>query len=164
MKRFLCLVICVMCLLVGCAPREEHLLARFREGFVAECAGVCGGVSFTALFEAAPLTEAGLLPLTVTFYAPKALEGTVLTRRADGSVSLALDGMEVEAGLLGLRRILDAFPATGEISDVTVSPEGHTVVNGTDFSVHFLADGTPLSVRCGAVQLQVVRWEASPQS
>lgn len=159
MKRFWCLVICVVCLLVGCAPEERHLLARFREGFVAECAGEYNGVCFSALFEAAPLTEAGVLPLTVTFYAPEALTGTVLARSAEGAVSFSLDGMQVDEGIKGLVRLLDVFPTDGEISGVTVSKEGHTVVNGANFCAKFLADGTPLEVTGAGISLQILRWE-----
>jgi len=160
MKRFGCFIMCGILLLVGCAGREVHPLCRFREGFAAECAGEYNGVCFSALFEAAPLTEAGVLPLTVTFYAPAALSGTVLARSAEGVTSLSLDGMQVDEGITELARLLDAFPTDGEISGVRTSKEGHTVVNGVDFSAKFLADGTPLEVTGAGIRLQILRWES----
>ena len=157
MKRFWCLLLCAVLFFSACG-RHGDPLACFRRGFAAEVTGLWRGVRFAARFEAEPVTEAGVLPLTVTFYAPEGLAGAVLRRDAAGKISLTVADMTTRDGLAGFERMIALLPVGGEISRITVSENGQTVVQGADFCLRLQADGTPLSVTCGEDILQFLDW------
>jgi hypothetical protein len=99
----------------------------------------------------------GAREVTVTFYAPSEIKGTVLRQAADGTVTLTAGELTLSTDAFG--EIFKLFPATGEIDEVTLTDAGHTALSGKGFSLTFLSDGTPYRAECGALSATVVRFE-----
>ena len=157
-------VLCVAVLvlwgsLCGCAAEADYF-APFRGGFAAEVTGEMNGQPFSALLEAAPLPEEGERAVTVTFYAPEGLSGTVGGRRADGSLFLIAGRVTLGAEAAGLVPLLDLFPVTDAVESVTLTEAGHTRITASGTTVDLLPDGTPHALQTPTVTATVIRWEA----
>ena len=147
--------------LAGCEKAEADPLAVFRGGFSADVVGELNGTAFSAVVKADAVTETGVLPLTVTFYAPSGLSGTVLSRDTEGRVCLS-------AGDLTLQSLKNAdfsaffslFPTVGEVTEVELDQSGLTRVIFGGGSLLLLPDGTPHTVECAAGWLRVLSWES----
>lgn len=150
------LLLAAFLLLSGCA-RHTDWFAPFRGAFEAEIEGKWHDVAFSASIKAEKAPEEGAREVTVTFYAPNAWRDTVLTQASDGKVTLTVGELSVSGE--SFAEIFSLFPATGEVTAVSLDEEGHTVVTGEDFSLTFLADGTPYRAECGALSATVVRFE-----
>ena len=143
----------------GCAAQGDYF-DLFRGGFSAELKGELNGVAFSALLVATPVDENGARALTVTFYAPQGLLGTVAHRAADGGVTLSVgDVVLADAAAKGLAPLFDLFPTTGEVRQVSITEEGYTKVEGDGFALTFLPDGTPIRAAGVQITADVVRFE-----
>ncbi len=162
MRGRICLLGVLFCLLLGgCAPREGDYFAPFAVAFAADVQGSWNNVEFGAQVCATPLDAAGAREMTVTFYAPSGLCGTVLTSRADGSLSLCAGEISLPLSAYaaeGYAALLALFPTAGEVQ--TLSREGeNTRVAGAGFSLLFSPDGVPLELSAGAAHVRVIAWE-----
>ena len=160
MKKFLCacLTLSLLLLLLAC-NKGGDCFSVLRPAFFADISGELHGVAFSATVEAAAATPDAPRPLTLTFYAPSSLCGTVLRRDAEGGITLEVEGLSLTGGTGGFEPLLALFPTEGEIREITLTDEGHTLVRGESFLLEFLADGTPTRVENSAVSATVVRFE-----
>ena len=162
MKIFCRLLTLMLALLLcaSCAPRKQDWFATFRQGFTAEVTGELCGERISARISAEAVTAEGVLPLTVTFYAPKALEGALLVRDATGNVWLECYGMVLREGLGGLPDLLRCIPYEGAIDAVSLNEAGHTEVQSGEAVAEYLSDGTPYRLLFGdTVSLTVLDWQ-----
>lgn len=160
MRKFTsCAVFCLLAvLLVGCAPKPD-IFAPFCEAYFAEVSGELYGMSFSATVEMAKDTDEGVRAATVTFYAPDVLKGTTVTRNGAGEITVLSGGVSLpDAGGIGAA-LFSLFPTAGEITESTLTDEGHTYICGEGFSLTLLSDGTPVEIKTEAVSAAVVRWE-----
>lgn len=158
--RILCCLLCavLLCtLFVGCTPHTDHL-APLRGGFSADVSGEMNGVAFSALVESVMAAD-GAKTLTLTFYAPTALADTAVKRAPDGAIAYLAGEVTVAGVPDGILPLFDLFDPTGEVADVALTEEGHTLVTGDGFSVTFLADGTPYLLENDKARVTVVRFE-----
>ena len=153
-----CFLLCAVLLLGACAPNAGETLDVFERGFSCEVAGECNGVGFAARYEVAPVCCDGVMPLTVIFYAPEALEGTRLCRGADGAVMLCVGEMTATMGADAFAPLLNAFGDFGGIRRIAVSKEGQTVLECGNATVTFGADGTPLRLQREGLTLDITAW------
>lgn len=165
--RSVCALFLVFLLPLGtCACRKnEDFFDVFRGGFTAEISGSLDALAFAGVLVAEPagFAEDGTpLPFagTFTFYAPESLSGTVLTRTADGALSAASGSLTVpltpESDFAALFAL---FPVSGDVSDVTLSAEGHTELSGDGFSLSFLSTGEPIAASASTLTAKVIRFE-----
>ena len=161
LKRALCvLVLALLAVFAGCSTPKSDFFDAFRAGYVAEVAGTLYGIEFSAKIEMGAVGEGAGAPATITVYAPEEILGTVITRTADGAITLrcgdvvAGDMGGVGAALLGL------FPTSGKVSKTEVSDEGRTRVVLEGMEIEFLSDGTPYAVKTGELNVIVVQWQA----
>ena len=145
--------------LCGCESAKGNYFAPFAKGYTAEIRGTFRGIAFEAeLTCEAPAPEGGRAA-TLTFYAPESLAGTVVSRAADGTLSLSSGGLTVATEAAeGYRPLLEIFPATGEVTGVAVTENGNTRVSGAGFSVDFRPDGSPAAAENSAASVVVVRF------
>ena len=114
-------------------------------------------MEFSAELAAQPQDAQGARVMTLTFYAPDTLAGTVLTRDISGQISMAIDGISLPLGAVaaqGYGALFALFPTDGAVTDVT-QEEGGTRVKGADFSLLFAADGTPLAAENATACVQI---------
>jgi hypothetical protein len=157
--RLLTLMLALL-LCASCAPRKQDWFATFRQGFTAEVTGELCGEQIAARVVAEAVAAEGVLPLTVTFYAPKALEGAALMRDAAGDVRLQYGDMALREGLGRLTVLLDCFPTAGAIDAVSLNEAGHTEVRCGETVAEYLSDGTPFRLLWGdTVSLTVLDWQ-----
>jgi len=151
--------------LVGCAP-ERDLLAPFRGAFCAEVEGTLDSVSFSARIEAEAAEPGGARAVTVTFYAPETLCGTVVAQDRDGRQTISYKELCLELPVTdegGYGALLSLFPTEGAPSSVTLTDSGNSKVAGDGYELEFLADGTPILVAGGSVRATVISFrEGSP--
>ncbi len=155
--RFFALCAALLLILGGCAPKKGDYFAPFRGGFAARLIGEWQSVGFEAQLAASAPDESGARVMTLTFYAPSTLSGTVLTRDAAGVLSLAVDGLSLPlspTAAAGYGALFDLFPTTGEIHTVT-QENGNTRLDGAGFSLLFASDGTPLAAENAVARAQV---------
>ena len=164
MKRITLAVLLAAALLAplpfsGCESAKGDYFAPFAQGYVAEIRGIFRGIAFEAeLTVAAPAPEGGR-PATLTFYAPESLAGTVVSRAADGALSLSAGGLTVATEAAeGYRPLLEIFPDTGEVTEVKVTEDGNTRVSGAGFSLDLRPDGSPTAAENSAASVVVVRF------
>ena len=161
MKKFLCALLTLsLLLLLAACNKGGDCFSVLRPAFFADISGELNGVTFSATVEAAAATPDTPRPLTLTFYAPSSLCGTVLRRDAEGRITLEAEGVTLADGTEGFAPLLSLFPTEGEVSEISLTDEGHTLVRGERFLLEFLADGTPVRVENSAVSATVVRFEA----
>ena len=166
MKTIKGLLACLLLplLLCCCTARNADWFAPFTKNFEAEVDGTIAGEAFSALIKSEVCTQgdtaADNLPLVnITFYAPKALEGTVLTRDTNGEITMTVGGDMVikNPTIVGFSDLFGLFPVAGDIKDIQPS-DGNTTVTGENFSVTFQKDGTPIACSAGSVQVTVVHF------
>lgn len=164
MWRFVCRGICVsaFCLLfllsfAACAPKKG-VFDTFLAGYTAEVEGELYGMPFSAKIEMAAARAEGKPPATVTFYAPEALSGTVVTRGETGEITVKSGSLTLaDSGGIGAA-LFSLFPTAGEIVESEIDGEGQTRLTGEGFVLTLLADGTPLAITTDAVRATVVRF------
>ena len=149
------LLLSLLLLASGCARHTDYF-EMFRGAYEAEIDGTWHGVAFSALVSAAEQPSEGAREVTVTFYAPKEIEGTVLRQAADGTVTVTAGELTLPTDAFG--EVFALFPIAAEVGDVTLTDEGHTALSGDGFSLTLLADGTPYLAECGALSVTVVRF------
>lgn len=146
--------------LASCAPEKGDYFAPFRGQFEATLAGEWQSMPFEAHLSASAPDERGARVMTLTFYAPKSLAGTVLARDATGALTLSLEGLSLPlspAAASGYGALLALFPTEGEVREIT-RENGNTRLNGTVFSLLFAADGTPLAAENAVARVEVKEW------
>lgn len=145
--------------LPACARQEKDFFSPFKDSFEAELSGTLHGMEFAALLslEAQGVGDAARKG-TITFYAPSTLSGTVLTRAADGTLSLSAGDLSLTASIAGLSSLFDLFPTDAPLSDVRTQ-NGFTVITGEDFTLSLAEDGTPLAITTPTVTVNIVRFE-----
>ena len=163
MRKCGILLLCaaLFCLsLVGCAPEKGDYFAPFRGQFAAQIAGEWQSLSFEAYLAASAPDERGAREMTLTFYAPSTLAGTVLTQDAAGALTLSVDGLTLPltpAAAQGYGALFTLFPTEGEVQSIT-RENGNTRLDGTGFSLLFAPDGTPLAAENAAARVAVKEW------
>ncbi|MBE6689996.1 MAG: hypothetical protein E7590_01765 [Ruminococcaceae bacterium] len=113
----------------------------FSRPFSADVTGELGGVAFSATVQGEEGAEDGALPLTVTFYAPKSLCGTVLRRTESGECRIEV-GETALPVTAEFRALFALFPTTVAAERVAVTEEGLTAVEAVGVRFLFLRDDT----------------------
>lgn len=145
-------------LLCGCAPRQGDYFAPFAGEFEAELTGELYAMPYSALLTVGTGDGSGVRPATLTFYAPEALCGTVLSRATDGTLTVTVGEVSVSpAAAEGFQALLSLLPDAGQISEVTLVGE-RTRVAGEGFTLYFYADGTPARAENACAWGEVVRF------
>lgn len=160
MRRILVFLFLLACLCLGaCEMRQPDFFEVFRAGYVAELTGTAYGQEFSARLEMGGTTDTGVPSATLTFYAPSTLAGTVLSRAADGNVSLSCGDVTVALPCGTGEAFFSLFPTAGAIEEAEVCENGHTrvVCGGAEWEL--LADGTPYTVKTADVTATVVKWQ-----
>ena len=160
--RIKILLFCLALLLafVGCAPSQTDFFAPFQGAFSARWEGEWQGAVFEAEVIASAPDESGARVMTLTFYAPSTLCGTVLKRDETGALSLAsgelslpLSGTAAE----GYGALFALFPTSGEVLRVTRENDD-TRLDGVGFSLRFTPDGTPIAAENDTASVQIKRF------
>lgn len=150
-------VLLAVTVILGCTPRERDFFDVFRAGYTAEVEGTLLGVAFSAGISAE--AEGAITPVTVTFYAPETLSGTVLSRASDGAVTLYCNGISTgDLGGFGAA-LFSLFPTSGEVQRTMLGEEQHTVIVGDGFELEFLSDGTPYRAKNADASVTVISWQ-----
>ena len=153
------LLIPLLALFAACGEGED-VFAIFRGAYRADVAGEMRGVAFGAVLEASAESDAGERTVTLTFYAPASLSGTVVTRIPDGRLSLAVGEVSVEGlSAEGFLPLLELLPTSGAVQKIELDGAGHSVVTGEGFSLTLLEDGTPIAAANATVSATIVRFE-----
>lgn len=163
MKKIGVLLLCAALLLVlwGCAPQRGDYFAPFQGAFSADLAGEWNGLSFEAELVADAPDAQGARMMTLTFYAPSTLSGTVLKRDGAGALTLSADGLTLPlspTAAQGYGELLALFPTAGEVQSIT-QENGNTRLNGASFSLLFAPDGTPLAAENATARVQIKVWK-----
>lgn len=149
----------------GACGEKSDLLAPFRGAYRADLAGELRGVAFGAVLEAEAPREDGARTLTLTFYAPASLSGTVVKSTADGALSLTAGGVTVEGvQAKGFLPLLTLLPSSGDIEKIETDGAGHSIVTGKGFTLTLTRDGTPIAVESAEVSATIVRFDLLPAS
>ena len=152
-----------LCLLLSSCAGAGRAPALPQGAFRAELCGTQGELSFSALYErSAPIGDQKTPAVTLTFYAPQSLCGTVLHRDGAGAVTLSTGGVTHPTAAKGLLDLLDLFPTEGEIGSVTLTESKNSLVKGEDFSLELLPDGTPIALERHGVSAKIVFFEELP--
>ena len=155
------LILLISLLLCSCAAPRGDFFEIFKSGFEAQLEGRIYELDFSATLQVEKGADGGVSPATVTFYAPKELAGTVLTRAADGAVTIEVGDLAVaDTGGVGAA-LFSLFPTAAAITDTTVSDEGHTVVSFEGGELTLLPDGTPYKIKTPDVSATVVEFKKS---
>jgi hypothetical protein len=160
--RIRAMLLCVPLLLflLGCTPEKGDYFAPFRGEFTAELSGEWAGAPLEAHLAAAAPDENGARVMTLTFYVPQGLCGTVLRRDPSGTLALSAGELSLPldaTAAAGYAALLELFPTCGEIRTVT-RENGNTRLTGEGFSLLFAPDGTPLAAENAAARVQVTAW------
>ena len=157
MKRVLLFFLCVLLLSLSFSScGEEDFFLPLRGGYVAEVQGTLGELAFAAELCREGGAE-GEETLTVTFYAPSELAGTVLCRTPVGDTVTA-EGLTVEGGAW-CDAFLSLLMPREDIKKIAVTDTGRTRVDGDGYCFEFLADGTPVAVKTDTVTADIIRFE-----
>ena len=159
--KILLLCLALLLALASCAPSQTDFFAPFQGGFTAWLVGEWQGIAFEAKVMAAAPDESGTRGMTLTFYAPSTLCGTVLSkdatgelRLASGELSLPLSGDAAE----GYGALFALFPTSGEVLRIARENE-NTRLDGADISLLFSPDGTPLAAENAGAHVRIERFE-----
>ena len=156
---FLC--VCFAYPLGGCTTAREDYFAPLRAPYRAQIEGKLHGVDLCAELVADTAREDGARALTLTFYAPEALVDTTLSQDADGTLCLCAGELALQgAAAQRLLPLLTILPSGGEIRGVSLTEQGHTRIQGADFLLDLLPDGTPYRVQTAVAEVTVVSFEA----
>lgn len=162
MKRSVLLTFVIFCAfitaLAGCVLPQSDPFAVFRAGFYTEIEGELHGVAFEARAEAPAVAEGGVLPLTVTLYAPSGLAGTVLRRSDNGSLSISGGEISFVPKGIDFSALFALFPTAGEVVEVGLDQEGRTRVVFVGGELLLSPDGVPISVRSAAGEVRFTVW------
>ena len=162
MKRTVCLLCAVLCLLLlGCVPQKGDYFAPFQGEFTARIRGEWQAIAFEAELAASAPNGEGERRMTLTFYAPGTLCGTVLTREESGALSLAHGELSLPlsaTAAAGYGALFDLFPVFGEVRAVS-RENGNTRLDGVGFSLLFSADGIPLAAENATARVQIEHFE-----
>jgi hypothetical protein len=162
-RGFFLVFLLPLLLLLGACDRGEDVLTPFRGAYRADLAGKLHGVAFGAVLEADTPDGEGARVLTLTFYAPEALSGTVVTQEKDGTLSMATGGVAVKGvHAKGFLPLLAILPTEGEIERIETDGEGHSVVTGKDFTLTLTRDGTPIAAGNAEVSATIIRFDLLP--
>lgn len=159
MRKIGILLLCVLLLggFGACAPEKGDYFAPFRGQFEATLAGEWQSMLFEAQLVASAPDERGAREMTLTFYAPQTLSGTVLTQDAAGTLTLSVDGLTLPlapAAAQGYGALFALFPTAGEVQSVT-KENGNTRLDGMSFSLLFAPDGTPLAAENATARVEI---------
>ncbi len=146
----LCALLCVL-LLVGCAEQGDFF-APLRGDFCAEVDGTLHGMAFAALVERSTADDG--TGTTITFYAPESLDGTVLYRAPDGSLTLTV-GELTRPAPASFSPLFALFEPQDAVSEAELQGDV-TVVRGEGFSLSLDKDGVPLALSRGVVSVRVL--------
>lgn len=157
--RIRAMLLCVPLLLflLGCTPEKGDYFAPFRGEFTAELSGEWAGAPLEAHLAAAAPDENGARVMTLTFYVPQGLCGTVLRRDPSGTLALSVGELSLPldaTAAAGYAALFDLFPDRGEIHTV-VRENGNTRLCGDGFSLLFSPDGTPLAAENGVARVEI---------
>ena len=148
MKRIFACFLCLwLAVFVGCSVKNEDFFDVFRGAYTAEVEGTLYGICFSAKIEMGEQGEGAYVPATITFYAPKELSGTTLSRGVDGGVTVKSGELTVsDMGGVGAA-LFSLFECQNSVDLVEVTEEGRTrlLAGATEFE--FLPDGTPYSIK-----------------
>ena len=161
MKRMVMGLIC-LCLVVffGCGVKNEDFFEVFRSPYAAEVEGVLYGIEFSAKIEMGESVEGGCAPATITFYAPKELAGTTLSRAADGGILVKSGGLLAsDMGGVGAA-LFSLLEFSGGVQSVEMNEEGHTCLLLGATEIELLGDGTPYLVKNEDVRITVLHWQS----
>lgn len=159
-KTAFSLVLLISLLLCSCAAPRDDFFEIFKGGFEAQLEGRIYELDFNATLRVEKGEDGGVSPATVTFYAPKELAGTTITRAADGTVTLGVGGLAVtDTGGVGAA-LFSLFPTDSPITNTSVTDEGHTVVTFDGGELTLLPDGTPYKIKTPDVSATVVEFKS----
>lgn len=159
-RILLALLLILLMLPLAACQKDEDVFAGFRGAYRADIAGKMHGVDFGAVLEADGMNAEGERTLTLTFYAPESLSGTVLTHTPAGAVSITAGGLVLNgAGAEGFLPLLHLLPTEGAIERIALDEAGHSVVTGEGFSLTLLEDGTPIAASNATVSATIVHFE-----
>ena len=159
MKRALvcCLafLLCPLALLFfGCARENDDFFLPFRGDFTAEIEGTMHEVPFAAKVIAADAD--GARRVTLTFYAPREIAGTVLFFSGD-EITLSAGEYQVVGGAAeNFRPLFDLLSPAKQVKKVGRDDAGHTAVTGESSAYLFFSDGTPYEAKNGAAHITFV--------
>lgn len=156
------LLVALVLILSGCAPESGDYFAPFRGNFTARLEGEWRGVDFEAQLVADAPDASGARVMTLTFYAPSTLSGTVLSKDAAGALTLAVDGISLPlspTAAAGYGVLFELFPTAGEVCSIT-QENGNIRLDGDGFSLLFASDGTPLVAESSTARVEVKEWKA----
>ena len=144
MRKRLCFILAILLLALGAfcgCGTEKGSFCGFGEPFVADVEGEWNGVRFSAEICGEEKGENGVLPLTVTFYAPEALCGTSLCRTAAGEVQLSSGALSLPVKA-SFSPLFDLFAADTVNGAVTLLDGGMTAVDAAGVRYLLLPDDT----------------------
>ena len=143
-------LLCAVLLFAGCGQQKKAWFLVFAAPFEAEIDGTLREMAFSAKVVREGET------LTLTFYAPATLSGTVLCRDGAGQVTARVGDVAVETG--GYDDLFLLFPTVDNSKKAAVTEAGTTRLDGDGFFAEFLPDGTPLRLGRGGATVTVVRF------
>ena len=159
MKRALvCCLAFLLCplalLLFGCARESEDFFLSLNGDFTADIEGEMHEVSFAAKAFAAG--KDGARCVTITFYAPREIAGTVLSF-SGGEIALSAGEYQVVGGAAeNFRPLFDLLSPDEQVKKVGKDDAEHTVVTGESSTYLFFSDGTPYEAKNGAAHITFV--------
>ena len=163
MLRPLILLLTVTLLLAlgGCTPENGDYFAPLQGDFSARIKGEWQALAFEAELSASAPDGQGERVMTLTFYAPSSLSGTVLKKEASGALTLTSEDITLPLtaqAARGYGALFALFPTTGTVRDVTREGE-NTRLTGEGFSLLFAPDGTPLAAENDTASVRIERFE-----
>ena len=158
--KILLLCLALLLALAGCAPSQTDFFAPFQVAFSERIEGEWQEILFEAELSASTPAEDGTRVMTLTFYAPSTLCGTVLSKDATGQITLRAGELSLPlsgAAAKGYGALFALFPTAGEVRSVT-KENGNTRLTGAGFSLLFSPDGTPLAAETDTARVQITRF------
>ena len=162
MRKNVCIAVAVLLLIATCfagCGTEEGGFRGFGEPFTADVEGEWRGVAFSAEISGEAAGEGGVQPLTVTFYAPEALCGTVLRRRATGETELSVGELSLPV-TADFEAFFAMFGADATKGRASVTEEGMTAIETDGVRYLLLPDDTLFRIECAKGFLNVKRFSA----
>ena len=158
--RRLCLVVCLcLCFFFSACSQQNAASQMPAAPFEAELQGQACGIAFQAKLVMQARGEGTCAPATLTFYAPRELAGTMLSRDATGNVTMTYGDVTLcDVGGVGVL-LLSVFPEAKEAQRATVNVAGNTVVLFEQTEIEFSGDGVPLFIKNDDVQAQIVSFK-----
>ena len=156
---FVCVLAIICVCFSACGGTNEDLSSVLAGPFEAELAGTVCGIAFEARLSTAACSASGIVPATLTFYAPQELSGTVLARDGEGKVTMSYDGIATkDVGGVGLL-LLTLFPSSEEIKQAALNDVGNTVVLFERAEVEFSKSNVPLFIKTEDVEAEIISWK-----